>query len=677
MTLSKILIANRGEIACRIIKTANRLGVKCVSVFSDSDRNSLHVKLADEAIYIGKSQAQQSYLVKEKIINAAKETQCQAIHPGYGFLSESYEFSELCKNNDLKFIGAPWKAIRDMGIKSTSKHIMSEANVPIIEGYHGVEQGEDHLFSEAKKIGFPVMIKAVRGGGGKGMRIAFTEGEFLPQLQSAKTEAQKSFNDSVMLIEKYVTRPRHVEVQVFGDHHGNYVYLYERDCSVQRRHQKVIEEAPAPGLTSETRKKLGEAAVAAARAVKYVGAGTVEFVMDPEQNFYFMEMNTRLQVEHPITEMITKTDLVEWQIRVARGEKLPLTQSEIPLVGHAFEARIYAEDPANNFMPGAGKLKYLQTPPVTDAHMRVETGVEEGDEVSVHYDPMIAKLVVWSEDRQSALQKLRYSMGDYKIAGLTTNIPFIMSLCDHREFIAGNVNTDFIAEHNDELFEFNKRTEVDDETVCCSLSTILNHERDLVKQKLPDVNGSVSNFWTNSCVEKEYNIVFNNQAKSTFKVKVKFPTKPNESHIFQLNGKEFSVNLAHHDPTNRVYQCDVNGHRLKLSYFQDTETRFFNCFMKDQIYEFKIADPKYMKELDGSSGAGSSSDDAVSPMPGLVDKINVSVGDSVKKGDPLCVMIAMKMEYVIKASRDGVVKSVNCKVGQNVKKSTKLIVLED
>lgn len=676
MTLSKILIANRGEIACRIIRTANRLGVKCVSLFSDADRNSLHVKLADEAIYIGKSQAQESYLVKEKIINAALTTRCQAIHPGYGFLSESYEFSELCKDNKLSFIGAPWKAIRDMGIKSTSKHIMSDANVPIIEGYHGVDQSDECLLKEARKIGFPVMIKAVRGGGGKGMRIAFTEEEFLPQLQSAKTESLKAFNDCVMLIEKYVVKPRHVEVQVFGDQHGNYVYLYERDCSVQRRHQKVIEETPAPGLSEETRRKIGEAAVKAARAVDYVGAGTVEFVMDEQQNFYFMEMNTRLQVEHPITEMVTKTDLVEWQIRVARGETLPLTQEQIPLVGHAFEARIYAEDPANNFMPGAGKLKYLQTPIVDSKNIRVETGVEEGDEVSVHYDPLIAKLVVWSDDRQSALQKLRYSLADYKVAGLTTNIPFIMSLCDHSEFIAGNVNTDFITEHNDELFEFTKQTQIDEEVVCCSLSTILNHEHELGKKNSTAMNEMMPNFWTNSSIEKQYKLVFNNEAKSNFKVDVQFPSNLEESHTFKINGKDFNVSLSKLEKQDRVYQCDVNGHRLKLSYFYDNETQLFNCFLNDKIYEFKIEDPKYIKELKGSSGSSASSDDAVAPMPGIIDKLNVKVGDTVKKGDPLCVMIAMKMEYVIKASRDGVIKNINCSVGQNVKKATKLIVLE-
>lgn len=680
MTLSKILIANRGEIACRVIRTANRLGIKCVAVFSDADSNSLHVKLADEAIYIGKSQAQQSYLVKDKIIDVAKKTQCHAIHPGYGFLSESYEFSEMCTKNGLIFIGAPWKAIRDMGIKSTSKYIMSAANVPIIEGYHDTDQSEERLVKEAERIGYPVMIKAVRGGGGKGMRIAFTPQEFLPQLHSAKTEARKSFDNDEMLVEKFVEMPRHVEVQVFGDHHGNYVYLYERDCSVQRRHQKIIEEAPAPGLTDETRRKIGEAACKAAKAVGYVGAGTVEFIMDPQQKFYFMEMNTRLQVEHPITEMITGTDLVEWQIRVARGEKIPLKQEDIPFRGHAFEARIYAEDPNNNFMPGAGTLKYLQPPSAAeDKNIRVETGVEEGDEVSVHYDPLIAKLVVWSNDRKSALQKLRYSLANYKVAGLTTNIPFIMSLCDHAEFQAGNVHTDFIPMHREKLFEAAKQTEIDDETVCSALGAILHNEAEEARKiSNPSLlNEFIPNFWTNSQSQKKFSLTFNNQAKSNFKLDVSFPEAKDAPLELKLRDQVHKVKFALLDREKRVYQCEVNGHRIKLSYFKDAESNSFSVFLNDKLYEFKLDEPKYVKEQSSSGSSSSDSNDPVAPMPGLVDKINVKVGDKIKKGDALVVMIAMKMEYVIRSPRDGKVKSVHCATGQNVKKSFRLITLED
>lgn len=568
-----------------------------------------------------------------------------------------------------------------MGIKSTSKLIMSSANVPIIEGYHGEDQSEARLVKEAERIGYPIMIKAVRGGGGKGMRIAFNREQFIPQLHSAKTEALKSFSNDDMLIEKFVERPRHVEVQVFGDQHGNYVYLYERDCSVQRRHQKIIEETPAPGLTHETRRKIGEAAVKAAKAVDYVGAGTVEFIMDPNQKFYFMEMNTRLQVEHPITEMVTNTDLVEWQLRVARGEKLPLRQEEIPLRGHAFEARIYAEDPSNNFMPGAGKLKYLVTPSAqSDPNVRVETGVLEGDEVSVHYDPLIAKLVVWSEDRKSALQKFRYNLANYKVAGLTTNIPFIISLCDHPEFIEGNVHTDFIPEHKAKLFEFATKAAICEETVCCSLMTIISHENTLSSQLTGAgniLNKEMANFWTNNPLEKEYHLVYNNEAKSNYKVSVKFANSVNEPLRFYLNNKEYQVTFNILDKEKRLYQCDINGHRLKLSYFKDVTTNSYHLFADDKLYEFKLAEPKYVKDQSSSSSGPSDSNDSVAPMPGIVDRINVKVGDKVRKGDPLVVMIAMKMEYVIKASRDGLVKTVNCSVGQNVKKAHKLVTLSD
>merc|ERR1719433_1433200 len=433
------------------MKTAKKLGIQTVAVYSDADRGSLHVALADEAIRLGPPPSGQSYLRGDKILSVAKETGAQAIHPGYGFLSENVEFAEQCQQDGVIFVGPPASAIRDMGIKSTSKIIMEAAGVPVISGYHGEDQSLDKLRAEADKIGYPVMIKAVRGGGGKGMRISMTEEQFDSQLDSAKREAMKAFGDEVMLLEKFVVDPRHIEVQVFGDRHGNYVYLFERDCSVQRRHQKIIEEAPGPGLSWEVRRKLGEAAVRAAEAVNYVGAGTVEFVMDKDFNFYFMEMNTRLQVEHPVSEMITGVDLVEWQLNAAAGEVLPVTQEDINLRGWSFEARIYAEDPNNSFMPGAGPLDYLSTPEAAE-DVRIETGVREGDQVSVHYDPMIAKLVVWGQDRDSALRKLRSCLAEYNIQGLSTNVNFLMDLASHPEFVAGNVDTEFIPRHYDSLF---------------------------------------------------------------------------------------------------------------------------------------------------------------------------------------------------------------------------------
>lgn len=385
--INKVLIANRGEIADRVMRTCKKLGIRTVAVFSDADAKALHVDMADEAYNIGPALSQKSYLRGDKIIEVAKMTGAQAIHPGYGFLSESVEFSDLCHNEGVIFIGPPASAIRDMGIKSTSKNIMNAAGVPCIGGYHGEAQDDETLIREAEKIGYPLMIKAVRGGGGKGMRIADSAEEFLAQLNSARTESEKAFGDSSMLLERYVRSPRHVEVQVFADRYGNAVYLWERDCSVQRRHQKIIEEAPAPGLSEELRRELGEAAVRAAKAVNYVGAGTVEFILDKEDlSFHFMEMNTRLQVEHPITEMITGVDLVDWQIRIAGGEPLPVTQAQITRTGHAFEARIYAENPRGGFLPGAGPLVHLTTPESSE-FVRVETGVREGDDVSVHYDP--------------------------------------------------------------------------------------------------------------------------------------------------------------------------------------------------------------------------------------------------------------------------------------------------
>lgn len=399
-----------------MVKTARRLGVQTVAVYSDADANSLHVQVADEAYHIGPPPSQQSYLRADKIIQVAKAARCQAIHPGYGFLSESVEFSDMCQREGIIFMGPPASAIRDMGIKSTSKHIMAAAGVPIINGYHGEDQSDEKLIAEAQKIGFPLMIKAVRGGGGKGMRIAENESDFLTQLNSARTESEKAFGDSSMLLERFVRSPRHVEVQIFADRYGDAVYLFERDCSVQRRHQKIIEEAPAPGLSEQLRRELGEAAVRAAKAVGYVGAGTVEFILDKEDlSFHFMEMNTRLQVEHPITEMITGTDLVEWQIRIASGEPLPVTQEQIIRRGHAFEARIYAENPRGGFLPGAGPLDHLSTP-TPDQNVRVETGVRQGDEVSVHYDPMIAKLVVWGENRTQALDSLIARLRDYHVS---------------------------------------------------------------------------------------------------------------------------------------------------------------------------------------------------------------------------------------------------------------------
>jgi len=448
---NKILIANRGEIACRVIKTARRMGIRTVAVFSDADRHALHVKMADEAIHIGAAPSKDSYLVGDKIMQAALKTGAQAVHPGYGFLSENAEFAKQCADNNIAFIGPPVTAIESMGSKSAAKTIMEKAKVPLVPGYHGDDQDAAILKKSADEMGYPVLLKAVAGGGGKGMRQVWQADEFEQALAQAKSESLASFGDDHMLVEKYLTQPRHVEFQVFCDQHGNGVYLFERDCSVQRRHQKVIEEAPAPNMSEALRKEMGEAAVRAAKAIDYEGAGTVEFLLDTDGSFFFMEMNTRLQVEHPITEMITGEDLVEWQLRVANGEQLPKPQEQLKMHGHAFESRIYAEDPDNDFLPTSGNLAFVKTPE-ENSNVRVDTGVIQGDDVSPYYDPMIAKLIVWDEDRPRALARMASALKQYRIHGVTTNIPFLYNLASCAPFMAADIDTGFIEKNQELLF---------------------------------------------------------------------------------------------------------------------------------------------------------------------------------------------------------------------------------
>ncbi|XP_067949325.1 methylcrotonoyl-CoA carboxylase subunit alpha, mitochondrial-like isoform X2 [Watersipora subatra] len=642
------------------MRTARDMGVETVAVYSEADAKSLHVALADSAYCIGPAESQKSYLNKEKIIEVCKISGSQAVHPGYGFLSENTEFAELCQENDITFIGPPSTAIRDMGIKSTSKYIMSAANVPIIEGYHGDDQSETRLLQEAEKIGYPVMIKAVRGGGGKGMRIAMTADEFSSQLASAKNEALKSFNDDIMLIEKFVVNPRHVEVQVFGDQHGNYVYLFERDCSVQRRHQKVIEEAPAPGLSDDVRRSIGEAAVRAAQAVNYVGAGTVEFVMDSEQNFYFMEMNTRLQVEHPVSEMITDTDLVEWQLRVAAGEPLPLTQDDLQIFGHAFEARVYAEDPNNDFMPGAGPLHHV-LPPELVPYMRVETGIRQGDEVSVHYDPMIAKLVVWGEDRPTALSRLISALQRYQIIGLNTNINFMLSLAKHPEFQLGNVHTSFISQHNDSLFP---KRDVTHEELLLAVTCLLSNRR----IGSPNNTGAFSSLASARFNHNKEEIITLQHNSTDRKLRV-------------VSHGDGSLSISEGDVLSRIegkmIECEKTGRSTAVV---ESNGRVLKCdavVMDNNVYLFTehglvhltLPLPKYQT----SDMAGATLSDALAPMPGVVDKVFVQPGERVEEGQPMLVMIAMKMEYVIKAPRAGLVETVPFQAGTTVQKGARLV----
>jgi len=664
--IKKVLIANRGEIAVRVMRTAKKLGIQTVAVYSDADRNSMHVAMADEAYRIGPPASQQSYLMQDKVLEVAKTSGADAIHPGYGFLSENVEFAEYLEKSGIIFVGPPSTAIRDMGIKSTSKMIMIAADVPVIGGYHGEDQSIEKLREEANKIGFPVMIKAVRGGGGKGMRIAMTEDVFETQLESAKMEGMKSFGDDVMLLEKFVVDPRHVEVQVFGDKYGNYVYLFERDCSVQRRHQKIIEEAPGPGISWEVRKKLGEAAVRAAQAVDYVGAGTVEFVMDKQFNFFFMEMNTRLQVEHPVTEMISGADLVEWQLRAAAGEKLPVTQDDLKLNGWSFEARIYAEDPNENFMPGAGPLDYLTTPQPSDT-VRIETGVRQGDEVSVHYDPMIAKLVVWGPDRLSALMKLRAGLAEYNISGLNTNINFLMDLANHPEFIAGNVDTEFIPRHEAELFPVRKPNTA--RLVEAVLASILSEGRSTA------ASDPFSPFSLEAGTRLNHNLLRTvNLNHGGNKYSASVVVLGGGKFTVTLDGVDHAVNgklVARPETNHTELVCDLDGAISRQRVLVTNEA--VTVYTKDGSLEFTKQVPKFMLDKAGGGSLG----DAVAPMPGVVEKVMVNDGDQVNVGDPLVVMIAMKMEYVIKSPKTGVVQKVNNKVGDFVAKNTVLVTFNE
>uniref|UniRef100_A0A665V7B9 Methylcrotonoyl-CoA carboxylase subunit alpha, mitochondrial n=1 Tax=Echeneis naucrates TaxID=173247 RepID=A0A665V7B9_ECHNA len=546
---------------------------------------------------------------------------------------------------------------------STSKHIMSAAGVPIIGGYHGEDQSDERLQAEAAKIGYPVMIKAVRGGGGKGMRIARSDSDFLEQLESARREAKKSFNDDVMLVEKFVEDPRHVEVQVFGDMHGNAVYLFERDCSVQRRHQKIIEEAPGPGISPEVRRKLGEAAVRAAKAVNYVGAGTVEFIMDANHNFYFMEMNTRLQVEHPVSEMITGTDLVEWQLRVAAGERLPLLQDDIILGGHSFEARIYAEDPNNDFLPGAGPLLHLSTPP-PDQHTRIETGVREGDEVSAHYDPMIAKLVVWGEDRSAALKKLRYCLRQYNIVGLNTNIDFLLSLSGHPAFEAGNVSTSFIPQHYADLFPTPRAPS--GATVCQAVLGLVLQERNNTQEFTQASTDPFSPFgcssgWRNN-IEFNRNMTLQLGDKSNRVYRFSFQIGEEVYHVTGEIEVEGGASFLH---------CSVNGmkSRPKLVILDNT----VHLFSTEGSSQVSVPVPKYLAGVSSSGAQGG----AVAPMTGTIEKVLVKAGDKVTAGDPLMVMIAMKMEHMIRTPKSGVIKKVFFREGSQASRHAPLVELEE
>ena len=655
---NKILIANRGEIACRIIQTAHRMGIRCVAVYSEADANARHVAMADEAFYIGPAPSSESYLRADKIIEIAKESGAQAIHPGYGFLSENTDFAEACEANGIVFIGPPSSAIAAMGSKSAAKAIMEDAGVPLVPGYHGKDQSPDLLRAEAEKCGFPLLLKAVAGGGGKGMRVVENMAEFDDALAAAQREAKNAFGNPDMLIERYLTQPRHVEIQVFCDQSGNGIYLAERDCSVQRRHQKVLEEAPAPGLSEDTRKAMGEAAVRAAQAINYVGAGTVEFLYDVDGSFFFMEMNTRLQVEHPVTEMVTGQDLVEWQLKVAWGEPLPLTQDQVKTRGHAIEARIYAEDPDQDFLPATGTLRYLSTPDES-AHVRVDTGVTEGDEISIHYDPMIAKLIVWDETREQAVNRMVQALEHYRIAGLKTNIRFLHAAVDAQPFREAELTTNFIATHNDLLFP---KSRLDlDKALVLSAGFILEQR----KSAEPVTGDPWSPFGRKNSwrMNSEYAQPLTLQVGDD-KHELKILERDDRYQVF-VGGSVYHLNAKLNDD---YLQAVINGHRLsvhgnlhneELVLFYEGDT--FKCTVYRETYGFEEM------ASEGSLAA---------PMNGSVVAIQAQVGDKVTAGQTLVIMEAMKMEHAIKAPADGVVSEIFYAEGDQVAEGAELIAID-
>ena len=651
----KILIANRGEIACRVIRSAKKLGIATVAVYSDVDAQSQHVKLADEAIYIGESPAAQSYLQIDRIIQAAIDTGAQAIHPGYGFLSENDQFAEACQANNITFIGPPVAAILAMGLKATSKALMEKAGVPLTPGYHGSNQDAEFLKQQADGIGYPVLIKASAGGGGKGMRLVERSEDFLGSLASCKSEAKSSFGNDEVLIERYVINPRHIEVQVFGDSHGNYVHLFERDCSVQRRHQKVLEEAPAPLVSQDKLDAMRQAAIDAARAVDYVGAGTVEFIVEQDGTAYFMEMNTRLQVEHPVTEMITGVDLVEWQLRVAFGEPLPKQQDQLKIHGHAIEARVYAEEPEKGFIPAIGQISYLHYPE-QNQHVRVDSGIVQGDEISSYYDPMIAKLIVWGENREAALLQMHHALGQFHVDGLGNNIAFLDRIIRCDSFKNAELDTNLIQREDEFLFK-NIPSLQPELVVATALTELL-----LRFSKNKPASNPV---WQNETlwrvnISPSYAIKLKLD-EALFQVNL---SAEKEGFVAEYEGKKFHIsgqllnaNTAH---------FSINGKQDKIAFSQNAQG--LTIFKNGQSHKFAYLNQKFSSE-DAQSTEGN----LKAPMPGVITQVLVAANDQVKKDDVLMTLEAMKMEYSIRAPHDGIIAASYFQAGDQVKAGDELV----
>ena len=652
----KILIANRGEIACRVIKTARRMGIQTVAIYSDADRNALHVKMADEAVHIGPPPANQSYIVIDKVMDAIKQTGAEAVHPGYGFLSENPKFAEALEAAGVAFIGPPKGAIEAMGDKITSKKLAQEAKVSTVPGYMGLVENADEAVKISNEVGYPVMLKASAGGGGKGMRIAWNDEEAREGFQSSKNEAANSFGDDRIFIEKFVTQPRHIEIQVLCDGHGNAVYLHERECSIQRRNQKVIEEAPSPFLDEATRKAMGEQSVALAQAVGYTSAGTVEFIVDGDRNFYFLEMNTRLQVEHPVTELITGVDLVEQMIRVAAGETLPFKQDDLKINGWAMESRLYAEDPYRGFLPSIGRLTRYR-PPVEEATdtraVRNDTGVFEGGEISMYYDPMIAKLCTWAPDRDAAIEEMRLALDAFEVEGIGHNLPFLAAVYDHPKFTSGNMTTAFIEDEYPEGFEGVTLSEA----VCLRIAAAaaaMHRVREIRRARISGRMGNhervVGADWVVSLQGTTHEV-----AMSVDKAGADVT----------INGTTMRVE-SDWMPGQPLARLMVDGAPLVLKVAKISGG--FRVRYRGADLKVHVRSPRQVElaALMPEKLPPDTSKFLLCPMPGLIVKVDVAVGDEVQEGQALCTVEAMKMENILRAERKSVVKKINASAGDSL-----------
>lgn len=646
----KILIANRGEIACRIIKTARSMGIYSVAVYSQADTHSLHVRMADSACFIGDAPATESYLNIERIIHAAKETGAQAIHPGYGFLSENPGFAKACEAAGIIFIGPSISAMEAMASKQLAKQLLEKTNVPLTPGYHGALQSEQELLIEAKKIGFPVLLKAANGGGGKGMRAVYSESEFSAALSGAKRESQACFSDDTMIIEKLVQNPRHIEVQIMADNHGNVVHLFERDCSIQRRHQKIIEEAPAPKISSSLRQKLTTAACDVARSIQYRGAGTIEFLVDAQEHFYFMEMNTRLQVEHPVTEMITGLDLVAWQLKIAANEPLPLKQEDIKMSGHAIECRIYAEDPYQGFMPSIGRLDFLKEP-VGDG-IRIDTGVSQHSSISMYYDPMIAKLIAYGASREEALLRISDALGHYFIAGVKTNIPFLQAICAHSQFKNCMLSTDFLTKEVIKLPHPNHE-----------FALMMAVSFDYINLSNKTVDPLLQDAFSWQMLQKSHWIWRYEQETSLYEIEVS-PVDATQF-TFRLNNTDHHVCVALQgdelcvETSKQKYKATIYNQAHALCIYTTEGALTINRFSWSTVNN---QSPAHIGQM-------------TAPMPSTVVAILKIKGDLVKAGERLMILEAMKMEHTIHAPVDGVLSEIFYSVGAQVNEGAQLLSL--